>query len=193
MASARRRNLREGMLGLYERRERTHKVLTARTQRRQAERQRLIDKPQREDERLTNPSVVAALNDLNIGVVPDPNREARVEQQRKRVKQRAMSKEEERRDALHTLYMQAADFITTEEHLNEAIEQAFGTPEAPARWGGNGKGDSIWYDGKPNSVQDMLDKVNRTGGLAMDAHEGHAALTQQRIKRIAEELTGGKI
>ncbi|TKA62999.1 hypothetical protein B0A49_08886 [Cryomyces minteri] len=194
MAASRRKNLREGIVELTVRKEQTDKFLAQRGARRQAERQALIERKEREDEELTNPSITRVMKMLHKGVLPDPGRAERLEDMRAKVAQKEQGKVEDRQDALHTLYMQARDFITNEAQLNEAVERVFGTAEAPVTFGTQyGGGESIWNTGKPDTVQDMLNKANKTGGSSMEQNEGYTSLTQKRVKRIAEQLTGGKI
>merc|ERR1712093_865648 len=94
----------------------------------------------------------------------------------------------QRRNALHTLYMNARSFITTEEELDAEIEKIF--VEDPHASGN--LNDNIWsVKGAPPSVLTMLSAVNNTQKKAIDFHRGPAALTGRRMKKIAEELTGG--
>lgn len=101
------------------------------------------------------------------------------------------AQEEARRDSLHTLYMHARSFITTEEQLNAKIEELFVShPFA----GPDGRPtESIWDEGAPPTVQDMLRPLNNTERTALDYHAGPAGITGKRMVRIAEELTGGKM
>merc|ERR1712098_664467 len=118
------------------------------------------------------------------GTLPPP----RVAEKKARVEAIALAKEEQRRNALHTLYMNARSFITTEEELDAEIEKIF--VEDPHASGN--LNDNIWsVKGAPPSVLTMLSAVNNTQKKAIDFHRGPAALTGRRMKKIAEELTGG--
>lgn len=154
------------------------------------DRARRLQTPQREDERLTNPSITTSLKDLYIGL-PDPHREARIAEKAERCQSKAEAKKEERRNALHTLYMNAREFITTEEQLDAEIEKLF----VPSPFGKENMGkENIWdAHGSPPTVQDMLANINNTKKTAIDYHRGPAHATGQRMKKIAEELTGGKM
>lgn len=197
MAALRRKNLREGMDELYTRKQQTDRYLAQRSARRQRERQSLIDAPEREDERLTSVSITQAVRDaLGPAIHAGRRSSEKIQREmRKRVEREEKARQTDRRDALHTLYMHAREFITTEAQLNAAVDTAFGTPEEPvvfeSRQGGMA-GPSIWAMGEPDTVQKMLDKSGRTGvsGYAGDEQKN---LTYKRVKRIAEELTGGKI
>lgn len=131
---------------------------------------------------------------LDTGI-PDPNREERLAAMRARVEEKEARRLADRKDALHTLYMHARNFIINETQLDGAIEKAFGTPQEPRQFGYRGV--SIWNrQGAFENVQDRLNAANRTTGsrlTQMYGDEGFTGLTQGRLKRLAEELTGGKM
>jgi hypothetical protein len=191
MAAKRRANLREGILELYERKKRQEVIVAKRSAWKVRDREKRLKAPQREDERLTNPTITAATRTLQSGPVPDPDREARLAEKAERVKAKEALKAAQRKDALHTLYMNAREFITTEEQLDAEIEKIF----VPYPFGENNEGKTNIWDayGAPPTVQDMLSAVNNTQKLAIDFHRGPGAITGKRMKRIAEELTGGKM
>ena len=192
-AESRRRNLRESLVALSERKQRTDKYLSERSYRRQTERNSLLYAPEREDERLTNPSVLASEKPTKRHFLPDPNREVRLARKRENVAKMNALREENRRNALHTLYVNAGDFITTEAQLDAVIDQTFDD-----RWqfvNDSTAGLNIWHLGFPETVQELLGKANRAskGQKAMESAEGDAGLTRERMRRISEELTGGKM
>ncbi|CZR55954.1 uncharacterized protein PAC_05842 [Phialocephala subalpina] len=190
MAATRRQNLREGLVELYERKVAHDKIVAGRSKGRHAAREAKLYAPQREDERLTNPTITAANSELQTGPLPDPDRAARIAEKAARVQAIEDQKAEERRDALHTLYMNARSFITTEEQLDQRIESIFTNQPFEA----NSEVDNIWEAaGPPTTVQEMLSVVNKTEKKAINYHQGPAVITGQRMKRIAEELTGGKM
>lgn len=193
LAAARRQNLREGLLELHRRKVRTDKAIAIRSAVKRENRERRLHAPQREDERLTTPTITAAMRKLQLGNIPDPEREARLAAASARVAAKAKALEEQRQDALHTLYMHARNFITTEAQLDAAIEKVF--VERPwTHIPGKEKAISIWdAEGSPQTVQDMLSEVNKTQKSAMLFHRGPAVATGKRMLRIAEELTGGKM
>jgi hypothetical protein len=190
LAAARRTNLREGILELHKRKIRQDSTLTSRSTANRTERERRLRAPQREDDRLTSPTVSTALENPHIGL-PDPDRETRIAMQAERTKEMRALKQEERKYALHTLYMHAREFITTEEQLEAEIQKIF----IPSPFGRGHEGKTSIWDayGAPPTVEDMLSEVNRTQKTAIDFHKGPAPVTGRRMKRIAEELTGGKM
>lgn len=191
MAASRRANLREGILELHKRKVRQDITIANRSAAKRNEREKRVRAPQREDERLTSPTIREAMRQLQVGRLPDPDREARIAEKVERVKAKEAARAAERKDALHTLYMNAREFITTEQQLDEEIEKIFVEhPFGPA----HSSKTNIWDAyGAPPTVQDMLSTVNNTQKSAIQFHQGPAIITGKRSKKIAEELTGGKM
>jgi protein-tyrosine-phosphatase len=163
--------------------------LSARSQFRQAEHIRKVQAPEREDERLASPTVLHFMKQ-HTQSLPDPNREQRITKKQEKLRAIEEEKKEERRNALHTLYMNARDFIVTEADLNEKVDQVFDDP-----WFKQNEGYSIWdKEGLPEGVTDMLGRLNKKSmKSAIEYNSGYAQITRERVQRIAEELTGGKM
>lgn len=185
LASTRRRNLREGLVELHERKKRADRMAAARSARQQAERTEAVYRAQREDERLTSPTIAQSVKEqLQARMVQDADRDSRIAQMIANVQATAKKQSEKRIDALHTLYMNARHFITTEEALNKKIEELF--VERSREWSTTGFGENVWQQGPPASVQDMLE------GFAPDGtgfSDDYTPLTQERLERIGKELT----
>lgn len=194
-SAQRKRNLREGLLELKSRKQITTSRLAEQQAAKQRERDELIAMPEHEDERLTAPSHNLDLAALYHGPVPDPSRALRLENKRQRYSTFTAAKKAERLDSLHTLYSHARDFIVTPQQLENAVEDAFGTNENPVTFGGDGgESFSVWAEGKPESVQEMLVKAN--GGRSDKATQNVGRVLQinkERVKKMAEALTGGKM
>jgi hypothetical protein len=194
MAATRRQNLREGLIELQKRKVRSDKTIAYRSLIKQENRTRRLNAPPREDDRLTSPTIPSASRTLQTGNIPDPNRSARLAAMSARVASKTAAIEESRRDALHTLYMHARNFITTEKQLDEKIEEIF--IERPW-WNVPTKEHctNIWEaEGPPLTVQDMLEEVWGPNERKRSLYsKGLAAVTGKRMVRIAEELTGGKM
>ncbi|KAH8600983.1 hypothetical protein B0O99DRAFT_610028 [Bisporella sp. PMI_857] len=191
MAASRRENLREGIVALHQRKLNQEAAIATRSQRKQKERNERAYAPQREDERLTNPTILEAVRQLQQGPVADPQREIRIVEKKERVKAKELALADVRRDALHTLYMNARSFIVSEEQLNTEVDKIF----VPTVGTGGDKG-NVWDAfGQQETVQDMLSVVNNTqkGAVENASANRPAILTGKRLKRIAEELTGGKL
>lgn len=146
-----------------------------------------------------NSTVTAEMSHMQIGNVPDPKREVRLVEAAVKVRAKEQALEEQRQDALHTLYMHARSFITTEAQLDTEIDKIFTEkPFADIVGQDNPYGDpnaqSIWDAvGAPPTVQDMLQKVNGTQKTTMDIYRTAELPTGKRLVKLAEELTGGKM
>ena len=104
----------------------------------------------------------------------------------------AAMREETRRNALHTLYVNAGDFITTGKQLDGVIDRAF--DDNSQFRSDSSEGVNIWNLGYPETVQELLRKVNKSGRqTALDSAEGNEMVTRERMRKIGEELTGGKM
>ena len=177
---------------LRERKERDDKRLEARSAYRMAEHERLVAAPERDDEHFTSPSILHSMRPGRGFRLSDPDRASRIAVKKANVAAQEIAKQEERRNALHTLYMNAGNFIVTEEHLNRVVDQIFDDNMPFANDSKHGL--NIWNTGYPETVQEMLNQANRTGGgKAVEKNQGHGPLTRQRMKKIGEELTGGKM
>ncbi|KAL8957822.1 MAG: hypothetical protein Q9193_005002, partial [Seirophora villosa] len=190
----RRRNLRESLGELKRRKDRTDKRYTARSAAKQEERAQLLSAPAPADEKYTSPSVLQSSLPKRGGL-PDPDREARVEQKRRNYANALAMKQTARRNALHTLYMNARDFIVTEEQLAEAVEKAF-DPQSRQFDSEDSKGLNVWNLGYPDTVKEMLERASQEAdarGKALEQYAGNAGVMEERMRKLSEELTGGKM
>ncbi|KAL1588139.1 hypothetical protein WHR41_03281 [Cladosporium halotolerans] len=194
MAEQRKRNLREGVRELKDRQQKTRRRMETAQAEKYREQDELLSRPEREDERLTTPSHGLDLDALYHGQVPDPSRQTRLALKRERSAAFEATRTAERLDSVNTLYSHARNFIVTPKQLDEAVENAFGTNDFPVTFGDRGEGMSIWETGKPQSVQDMLNRANNArSSKAIESAGGYIAINQERVRRIAEALTGGKM
>lgn len=198
MAASRRQNYKEGIVALARRRERRTAWLAARSAGRLAERRELLEAKERDDERLTKTSVtdimLAPLK--RTGVMPDPNRAERLAEKASRVAATQEAKAQKTQAALHELYLQARNFIVTEDQLDKAIDSEFGTQTNPREWPQNQI--SVWGEGLPPTLQSMVEQASRASGpggknLNTDDIDARERLMRERLGRVAGELTGGKL
>jgi hypothetical protein len=197
MAETRKKHLREGLLELHQRKKTMTRQVAIRSEQKREERDRLINQAERIDERLTNASVPQTMKPAEgLRIVKRSKGSSR--KQKKEVERKRREKAEERRDALHTLYMNARSFITTEEQLDAEIEKAFPKGGNPEFATDTKLGDNIWNVGAPATIAELLDaNVSRVrkdftkAGLTEADHK--FTIDQERMKRIAEELSGGKM
>ncbi|KAL9128856.1 MAG: hypothetical protein Q9217_002545 [Psora testacea] len=194
-AENRRNNLRESLIELRFRKERTDSVVAAKSRKKQAFNRARREAPQREDERLTNATVLQSDIPRRHTILPDPDREARLAAKRENVARHTVAKEEERRDMLHTLYINAGTFITTGSQLDQVVDRVFDNVEQFTN--DEKRGQNIWNLGFPETVEEMLGgkasgvRVNRPKALD-NALVSRKELHDHRMTRIGEELTGGK-
>lgn len=201
MAASRRRNLAQGLQELAIRQESTQMTAQFRAERKNLEHETLSNMPERRDQSLTTSSLANSVRQ----VMEARNRRTEfstlqkqqtVHRQGQKYANQQERKEQERKDQLHTLYTHARHFITTEEALDAALERAFGTDDNPVRWAHRGL--SVWaLNGQPPTVQDMLDpdrkKDQRMDYFDLSEKSKPKSEYQQRMKKIAEALTGGRI
>ncbi|KAJ5543331.1 hypothetical protein N7535_005759 [Penicillium sp. DV-2018c] len=186
MADLRRQNLRQGLLDLYARKTSSEYRMMTRSLEKQDRRDRILQQPEREDELLTRSSTIQAMQPHKQPVLPDPNREERLALSRARLEARQAQKEAERRDYLQALYMNARNFITTEEQLAAEIDRVFPEGENEAWRNDHQPGENIWNLGNPPTINSLLQKTHNSETARWD-------LSQERVKKLAEAITGGKI
>ncbi|KAI9739803.1 MAG: hypothetical protein M1834_006524 [Cirrosporium novae-zelandiae] len=195
MATMRRQNLREGLIELFNRKIEIDKKVAARGERRQAQREHSLYKPLPRNVKYTRPSIPPALLQSS-GIVPDPNRDERIASRRENVEDAQTEKQDERQEALHSLYMNARNFITSEAQLDSEIERVFGPWELGSNpdWSDDvSTGRNIWNMGTQPTVQKLLSEVSKSGSNVLSANIGDARITRGRVRKIEEELTGGKL
>ena len=190
LADARKRALREGVKELHARKVTTEAQEKASLQKLFAERRAAAMAPPREVDVLTQTSLDKNIRDFLADKLPSTSR-SKISDSRRQAYKRKMAKHAAVREArLHELYTKAREFIVTEEQLDDAIEKAFGTEEAPVGWTDRGEaspravGKSPWAGPIPEGVTDLLQKLKGGEGVG---------LAKERVKKVAEELTGGKM
>ena len=174
------------------------RLVAIRSEQKRIERERLISQAERVDERLTNSSVPQAMKPGKALKINEADAEARYEKKMSHLERQRREKAEERRESLHTLYMNARSFITTDEQLDAEIEKAFPKGSNPEFATDTKLGDNIWNVGSPATITDLLDagasRVRKDFSKAgLTETDRKFAVDQERMKRIAEELSGGKM
>ena len=192
MSALRRSHLRTSLSELHTRKTTLVNRVQMRSQMKQIESQRLVTQPPREDERLTNVSVPSTMSPLvKHHFTPA---EAKAEHIRKtaNVEKHEAARAAERADQLHTMYMTSRKFITDEEQLKAAVEEEFRV----GRFGTQHGTMSIWgSDGRPASMKELLHGqwAGAAGGQRSDDTLARERNERERMKRIGEKLSGGKI
>lgn len=190
-ADKRREALREGVKELHERKVATEAQYLAKIQAHGTLRRTVAMAPRRPVDILTETSVSKGIRDYLADSLPQRND---MTEARRRAYQRRMAKVHAvRASRLHDLYTNAREFIIDEAQLDAAIEKAFGTEESPMGWDIKGnmgprsegkEGLSPWHGPMPEGVGDMMQKLRGGEGVG---------LAKERVKKVAEQLTGGKI
>ena len=186
-SAARRHNLCEGLVELKDRQARKERDLAAIRAHKRAVQERRTNAPEREDERLTNPSVLETMKSLGT---PHTSSKGDIAKRRERYEALQARKREKRQDALHNLYVNAKDFMISMEDLNAKIEEEFHkefytiNPEH-----------GVWDEqGMPETTGWLLSSNNKNSKRAVGTNDGdYAAVSGERVQRVAEELTGGRL
>lgn len=186
MAGLRRKNLREGLQTLYTRKKVAEETMFNRSLENQRRRESVLQQPEPEDERLTRPSVVSTMQTQPHTILADPNREERLVLSRARMEAKKAEKDAVRRDHLQSLYMNARTFITTEEQLSAEIDRVFPEGENEAWRNDHQQGENIWNLGMPPTVQSIVNETRKSETARWD-------VTQDRVKKLGEQITGGKL
>lgn len=193
LAEKRRIALQEGVKELHSRKVETEAQHLARVQANYADRRERAMAPPRATDVLTQTTIPKGVQDYLADKLPRSSRAADIEKRRKAYQRRMAQVHSVRASRLHDLYINAREFIVEESQLDEAIDKAFGTEEAPVGWDTKGNmglrsegkdGLSPWHGPMPEGVGDMLQKLRGGEGVG---------LAKERVKKVAEALTGGKM
>lgn len=191
LADARKEALKAGVKELHARHVTSDAQHLERIQKSGELRTKLAMAPRRQVDVLTDTSVSKGVRDFLADALPVANRN--MDARRRAYDRRMAAQQAVRASRLHDLYTNAREFIVTEEQLDEAIEKVFGTEESPMGWDikgnmgprkNNNDGLSPWHGPMPEGVGDMMNKLRGGEGVG---------LAKLRVKKLAEELTGGKM
>ncbi|KAF2131997.1 hypothetical protein P153DRAFT_285411 [Dothidotthia symphoricarpi CBS 119687] len=193
LADARRQALQAGVDELHERKRTTDAHYLAKIQASGAHRRELATAPPRPVDVLTATSLSKGVRDFLADALPASSRTVNTPKRREAYQRRVARVQKVRTSRLHDLYINAREFIVDEQQLDDAIEKVFGTDDAPIGWDVKGnmgprtegkEGLSPWHGPMPEGVGEMLQKLKGGEGVG---------LAKERVKRVAEELTGGKM
>ncbi|KAK1829476.1 hypothetical protein QBC39DRAFT_435649 [Podospora conica] len=194
-AESRRTALKEGLAGLWERRQAADARATRLSRAKGESNRRAALAPDAQDDVLTRASVRMSTA-VTTKVIIDPLRMEKAEAARAKHAAIVAAKAEARRDALAQLYVAASEFIVDEAELNERVARLF-DPAHHANKQAN-LGQSIWQaQGMPISViekrRDEGDLNKWTPGMTSSKAAASLRDTVKRQKKVAEELTGGRL
>ena len=180
MSFVRRQTLREGISEIWARKEERNEDLGRKSGLKRMRNERAARAAAPLDEVLTTPSMHPSVRlALATGNAPGPKP---VRSSQYPAMQAAKSAA--RKEALHNLYVNAQHFIVNEQQLNEEIDRVFGSDEMPVRWN---QTNGIWgLQEKPRTAGEMMAQTRSGKNSDVDT-QGN-----ERMRRIAETLTGGK-
>ncbi|KAK5050743.1 hypothetical protein LTR84_003302 [Exophiala bonariae] len=187
MSDLRKEHLRESLTQLHARKITHEKRVQQRSAIKREQHERLLNQAEREDERLTANTVLTSMKPKQLLALPAEEEEAIYQARKARYDDLQNARREARLDNLHTLYMHARKFITTQEQLASVIDAEFEKA-------------SVWKLGPPSSLKDMLagrnpgeSKVDAGSMTNLVPSSERFLRDQERMKKIAEKLSGGKI
>ncbi|KAF2818789.1 hypothetical protein CC86DRAFT_375635 [Ophiobolus disseminans] len=193
LADTRRSALRDGVKQLHDRKLTNEALHLSKIKASYADMRARASAPPRETDVLTATSLSPGIRAFLAGTLPNTSRE-NIPKRRDAYHRRHNRVYDQRRAQLHDLYVNARTFIVDEAQLDDAIEKTFGTEEDPMGWNQSGvmgrrseggmEGLSPWHGAMPEGVGDMLTKLRGGEGVG---------LAKERAKKVAEELTGGKM
>lgn len=192
MSALRKSHLRSSLGELHTRKYDLLNRVQLRSQMKQVESQRLVHQPPREDERLTNVSIPSSMSPSVKRQFTPAEALARHAEITANVARHEAAKQAERADQLHTLYMNARTFITNEQQLLASVKEEF----ADDKFGVSKESQSIWAShGRPTGMKEMLSGqwVGAPGGERSAEYDARVKNEKERMKRIGEQLSGGKI
>lgn len=157
----------------------------------QEAREAALHAPERDDERLTSPTILQTMQLQHVGPIPDPNRTERIAGKKANVEDHQRKQREARVEALHTLYMNARNFIIEDGQLGDLIEREFAPKQNLDK---HDKG-NIWDQGPPDTLASLLGVGVKPRGKssALGAGSRMKYIMERRMKQIMAELTGGKM
>ncbi|RPA83966.1 hypothetical protein BJ508DRAFT_413003 [Ascobolus immersus RN42] len=173
MAESRRKNLREGLIELHERYVWHQQKREARSRERREQREALLHAAEKDDVRLTLPTLLStdALIKQDLYKIAQKNR---LEDKKTIYEAKQAQKARERQKMLHELYVNARDFIVTEEQLDAAIEKEFAQT----------------FSGQMGTVTDPREMLQRTA----DAGRQYVADTGKPASaEVGEAIMGGAV
>ena len=193
MAESRRANLKEGLDALWARRLDIDGSRKNRVGRKFQVHNQAGAARERDDDRLTRPTVLGSMMDTKV--YADPDRFARADKSRTKITALENTKRESRRDALMELYISAENFIVHETELKAKIDEIF----AEDYFRNKGKDDHLYgatentwgVYGKPPSIANMMETSMGRSTKVMNFDQSEHDRSAMRQKKISEDLTGG--
>lgn len=194
MAESRRQALGSGIDSLWRRKVRREATAKARADAHGARNLAAARAPERLDETYTRGTITAAT--LSTAVPRDPLYAERQRESAARTAALLQAKAEARKDAVQRLYVEANQFIVTEEELAAKVDELFVEQHFLTHGQGRGRqgAENAWHGyGRPITVKDMFAEMKGTRRETANWYKQDETKTAQRQKIVAGELTGGAL
>ncbi|RMZ86557.1 hypothetical protein DV736_g6218, partial [Chaetothyriales sp. CBS 134916] len=199
LGQLRKQYLRESLVQLHKRKQAAVSRMKFRSDEKQADHARLVAQAEREDVRLTSISVPSSMNpNIKVDLHSAVDTCQIHEEKTANVSRAETDKTDARLDNLHTLYMNARTFIVNEAQLKAKIADEFADNKFNKFDSGKAgeQNMSLWDSlGAPDGMKEMVNKSTVSPRMREKdaAYEAAWERDQERMKRVAEKLSGGKI
>lgn len=207
MSAMRRTQLREALTSLLARKKAETSAMAVRSKAKRNQRAALLKQAEREDARLTNVSTPKEMVPTSQSVLEALRAELNVAQRQYETKLANVAAHTEasqarKMDALHTLYMNARNFITTEEQLDSLVKQQFDIVEdknnnhAQFRTDTTSQGSSMWSYGPPQTINSKVGGKSgprNSASTYMDAITGGSQFSRPSEKTNLDRYRDGLI
>ncbi|KAL9618381.1 MAG: hypothetical protein Q9160_006889 [Pyrenula sp. 1 TL-2023] len=196
MTTLRKSHLSEGLTELRLRKQTMTRQVGDRSREKTDERSRLLAQAEREDDRLTGSTIPVEMLPEHKSYQSQETIDALLAQKVTNTEVHQARRREERQDALHTLYVNSQTFITTEAQLNSTIDRVFPEGKHSTFDTKEKYGTSIWNQGLQPTIEGLVNrqKAGLRSKYSRRIGEGEKqTVNEERLNRIAEELSGGKI
>lgn len=192
MADSRRQALGAGISSLWERKQTREGRAKDRAEQHRLRNLMAANAPERLDDVYTRGTVTQ--HTLETRVIRDPLYQERQLESQARTAALQQARSEARKDALQRLYVEAGNFIVSEDELSKKVDAIF-TPDYFKTYGKQfaiPDAENVWdAHGPPITVKSMFASLKGTSTVAIDYYRSEADETTLRQRTVAGELTGG--
>ncbi|KUI58711.1 hypothetical protein VP1G_05944 [Cytospora mali] len=192
MAESRRQALGAGISTLWERKQTREARAKDRAEKHRLRNLMAANAPERLDDVYTRGTVTQ--HTLKTKVIRDPLYKERQLESQARTAALQQARSETRKDALQRLYVEAGNFIVSEDELSKKVEEIF-TADYFKTYGKQfaiHDAENVWdAHGPPITVKSMFASMKGTSTVAIDYYKSEADETTLRQRTVAGELTGG--
>ena len=187
----RRMNFQTGFKELHSRRKLPGRPMSEKTRQSVAVRHARLVGPEPLHEEMSRPSMLSFMNKQSIWGHSRRSKEE-TEVRKAEFAKAQQLKEYERRTGLHTLYINAKEFIVTDDQLEKRLTKVFDSDFY--RYNKN-KQFGIWDEqGWPEDTAYLMNKAQSSEGFnAISLETGYTEIARRRIMKVTEEMTGGKL